>query len=101
MTTFEFDMAFEVLEVVAGLERLFGKLGIAWSCERHAPADVEYALTLPDGHCVWLSVQPLPAARMPPVAFFPRTLLAARTDNGGDLTDLRRAVVLAFLRVTG
>ncbi|MFQ5666562.1 MAG: hypothetical protein ACE5I7_09040 [Candidatus Binatia bacterium] len=101
MNAFELDMAFEPKEVAAGLERVFKKLGLAWSCERQASAQYEFHVTLRDGERAQVVVRPLPPERMTYLGAFPRTLLEARADDGSDLEPLRREIVIAFLRVTG
>lgn len=94
-------MAFEPAEVAAGLERLFHKRGIRWSCTATAPDHSQFTLTLNDGTTVHIDVRPLPAERKTYVGFFPRTLLEVHADTGAQLDTLRRDIVLAFMRVTG
>lgn len=98
---FDLDMAFEPAEVAAGLERLFHKRGICWSCSSAARAHYQFTLTLQDAATVQIEVGPLPAQRMTYVGAFPRTLLEARSTGGANLEALRRDIVLTFMRVTG
>jgi hypothetical protein len=98
---FDLDMAFEPADVAAGLERLFAKRGICWSCSSAAPEHYQFTLPLHDAATVQIEVRPLPVQRMTYVGVFPRTLLDARSTGGADLEALRRDIVLTFMRVTG
>ncbi len=104
MNAFDLDMAFEPAEVAAGLERLFRKLGIVWSCACRSPGHYEFRLTRRDGEptqVVIIVVQPLPAERVTAAGFSARSLLEARAATGVDLDALRKQVLLAFMRVMG
>jgi hypothetical protein len=98
---FELDMAFAPEDVAIGLERLFAKLGLSWTCERESSSVCTFSVSLPESRETLVAVRPLPAERLTSAEWVPRTLLEAQTRTGGDLGALRRAIVLAFLRVTG
>ncbi|MBI4519169.1 MAG: hypothetical protein HY699_25540 [Deltaproteobacteria bacterium] len=102
MAGFEFDMAFTTAEVVTGTARLLDQLGYRWQRRDHVSGSV-FAFTLADGNALELCVEPLPAERQTYPTWFPRTLLSAHSagTEGAELATLRRALVLAFLRVMG
>jgi len=102
MPGFEFDMAFSPADVVAGVERLLDKLGYSWQRRESGESSV-FTAKRADDHAVELEVGPLSVERRTYVSFFPRTLLVARSDDASEreITALRRAVIMAFLRVTG
>ena len=102
MTSFDFDMAFPVAEIAAGLRRLFAEQACAWE-ERVDGSRYEYAVKLPSRRTVLVSLDPLPAQRRTPTPFTDRTLLTARSvdASAAELEALRRQVAQAFMRVMG
>ncbi len=101
VNAFDLDMAFAPAEVAAGLERLFTRLGVGWSCTARSPAEFTFEVHQPPADRTRITIGPLPPERMTYIGFFPRTLLEAHAENGADLDALRREILLAFLRVTG
>ena len=102
MPGFELDMAFTVVDLAAGIERLLDKQGHSWQRSDAEEGSV-FRVKMASGHTVEMTVGPLPAARATYVSFFPRTLLAAHSADASteEMSALRHAVVMAFLRVTG
>jgi hypothetical protein len=102
MTGFEYDMAYEVADLVTRTERLLDKLGHHW-VRRDEDPRAELSVTLSSGHRVRVAIGPLPPERQTHTLFFPRALLTADSDDADDheVAALRHAFVVALLRVAG
>ncbi|MBI1816001.1 MAG: hypothetical protein HYR72_13560 [Deltaproteobacteria bacterium] len=107
MAGFEYDLAYEVADLVTRTERLLDKLGHHWirndgvRCSEDPRA--ELSVTLSSGHRVRVAIGPLPPERQTHTLFFPRALLTADSDDADDheVAALRHAFVVALLRVAG
>ncbi len=101
MANFELDVAFALEEVANGLERLFARRDRPWSRRAGGGRHYEFVTELADGTQAVVIVAPLPIERQTYASFFPRTLVQAHAEDADGLENLRRDIILTFLRVMG
>ncbi len=101
MASFELDVAFAPEEVANGLERLFARHDRPWSRRAGGDRHYEFATELAGGTQAVVTVAPLPMERQTYASFFPRALVQARAEDADGLENLRRDIILTFLRVMG
>ncbi|GIW42214.1 MAG: hypothetical protein KatS3mg076_2791 [Candidatus Binatia bacterium] len=101
MPSFELDMNFPVAELLEGTLRILGKRGAKTGISHEGPDAVVLDTEL-RGVPLRIEIRSIPPERRAPFAFGPRSLLRASCEaTGTDLEELRREIVLAFLRVAG
>lgn len=101
--TVKWELGFNLNEVIAGLEKLLTDAGYRIKREKTEAGEQFLALLSQPGSYLLLEVCSLPARRLSPVIFLPRTLLSIRFTGATseEEGDFMRRLTLAFLRVGG
>jgi len=94
-------MGFAVADLVSGIEQVLAGRGARWQRLGEPCGGVVLHAEM-GGQAVVVEIRPMPAERIQPWTLAPRSLLKIRSAApDADLADLRREILVAFLRTGG